>query len=732
MKFWREQHHSSSLDKSGRFICKCSSRHHTLEVTCVHMERIEDVVLDVCECRSAPVQLVQHGFFPCTLVRPTLARLGGNSYQVLEDLWLLFRYGDSFCCRFANALAHYQQLVELIDAEVEKLGTVNTVTIHDCPSIYLQSRCPLCFGCNNAEIGGLMVDSIVCIDANFQLKRQRDLDRRVGYQGETGTQDPHITSPRMIELSQEALEAWEQKVQGIRPGRGEPRAGQKHKAHEAVEREDLQAEEGDKVERNLNMPNSTYRACGESFIAADGDQIKALTQYFSDTGVLAMLCRHDIPIFMANMWTAGEKQFYVFALLDALIKHLPHCWRIGALYDIGCQIDQSLKKWDFLPEWSGHLEWGVLIFHAYGHQWTCQLWYHPRKNEIWGLSDGEGCEWFWSELRQLIPGLQVTGYHCRLFLLDLQVEHIDEGKREGFGKWLRDHTDCAQCHLDEAQEKLGLQSIEYLLQQFKEQRLYHSQPISRQSQTQGAHAIDRILSLQSTLDAQQENLQDLIKEGNDMVGEDSASEAVLMEWQEKVKSTKASVVRLENNIQKKVKELKLRDQVAAQKLSKLKKDKWITLQLNLCVLREQLLRKLDVDQDIWEDTRGDVTDFPDGVLPPWLADALIKQGICTAQEIINCKEELEWCKVEHSNLWTWFSKEYTAVERLVDFTQNDDVSFFALVRLHQLYDWGHKDDGLSSVVSSDDDDDGELEEDCEVEDLGFIALIDSTLIDSED
>ncbi|KAF9504488.1 hypothetical protein BS47DRAFT_1308049 [Hydnum rufescens UP504] len=55
-------------------------------------------------------------------------------------------------------------------------GTVNTVTIHDCPSIYLQYQCPLCFSSNNAEIGGLMVDSIVCIDVNFQLKRQQDLD----------------------------------------------------------------------------------------------------------------------------------------------------------------------------------------------------------------------------------------------------------------------------------------------------------------------------------------------------------------------------------------------------------------------------------------------------------------------------------------------------------------------------------------------------------------------------
>ena len=46
---------------------------------------------------------------------------------------------------------------------------------------------------------------------------------------------------------------------------------------------------------------------------------------------------------------------------------------------------------------------------------------------------------------------------------------------------------------------------------------------------------------------------------------------------------------------------------------------------------------------------------------------------------------------------------------------------------------GYKDDGLSSVVSSSsDDDDGELEGDVEVEDLGFITLLDSALIDSED
>jgi Kyakuja-Dileera-Zisupton transposase/CxC1 like cysteine cluster associated with KDZ transposases len=909
MKFRREQRCPRVSEEPSEADCKCGSRHHMLGVICVHMERIEDIMLDICDCRPAPLQLVQRGFFPCAPVRPTLA-VSLDMLEFVAELFLhvapnergwaetvvkylktrgyCFATGDSFRRRFANALAHYQQLVQLVNAEVEKLvncwrdeprvggepsmstsipeldgktpvserqylnaqSDVMASSNLDCPSAYLKSRCPLCFGSNNAEVGGLSVNSIICIDANFQLKRQRDLDRRAGHKGETGAQDPIITSPKTIELSRKDLEAWETRVLSIRPGQGSSRIGRKRKAGEALEADEPTPDD-DRVEDNLKMPNSTYSACGESFIAADGDRIKASTQYFSDTGVLAALCRHDIPLVMANMWTAGEKQFYVFALIDALMKHLPCSWRIGVLYDIGCQIDESLKKWNFMPEWSSRLEWGVSIFHAYGHQWTCQLWYHPRKSEIWGLSDGEGCERFWSELRRLIPGLRVTGYHRRLFILDLQVEHIDEGKRESVGKWLHDHFKRAQDRLDEAEDKLDGLSTEYLLEQFKEQRRYHSQPMSRQAQTQGARAIERILSLQSTLDTQRENYQELVKEGNDMVAEDSASEAVLEEWRGNVNSTKAAIAKLEKDIKTKTNELKLGDRVAAQKLSKLKRDKWIALQLNLRVLREQLVRKLrarkfelatldrthstrildqktkahvekavkhrssgveatmnkynaklvemseyrrksksisqdayippllskeglyklDVDQDIWEDARGDIADFPDGVIPKWLTDVSVKRGICVAQEVVNCRQELERCKAEHSNLWAWFSNEYAAVGKLVTSSQDEDVSFFALVRLHQLYDWletwrkhlalvpsmsniprwddirtptpleqhhmrqaidvslVQDGDDLGSTVSSDDDDNGELEEDVQPEDLGFITLLDNALVD---
>ncbi|KAF9511798.1 hypothetical protein BS47DRAFT_1372941 [Hydnum rufescens UP504] len=155
----------------------------------------------------------------------------------------------------------------------------------------------------------------------------------------------------------------------------------------------------------MMLPASALDQCLESFTAADGNHVKASTQKFNSMGVMALLCQHDQAIFLANMVTAGEKQFYAYALIAALLRELPECWKVSLLYDVACALQRSLAKWQFMPGWLDRISFGVSIFHAYGHQWVFQLWYHPRKAELWGLSDGEGCECFWSELMRLIPCL---------------------------------------------------------------------------------------------------------------------------------------------------------------------------------------------------------------------------------------------------------------------------------------------------------------------------------------
>src|SRR6266436_7839090 len=106
-----------------------------------------------------------------------------------------------------------------------------------------------------------------------------------------------------------------------------------------------------------------------------------------------------IPCQLVDTWRAAVLRICPPIML---LEHLPNSWKVGCLYDIGCQIHHAVHKWDFASEWREHLSWGVSIFHTYGHQWACQLWYHPRKDALWGLSDGEGCERFWSELCHLI------------------------------------------------------------------------------------------------------------------------------------------------------------------------------------------------------------------------------------------------------------------------------------------------------------------------------------------
>lgn len=79
---------------------------------------------------------------------------------------------------------------------------------------------------------------------------------------------------------------------------------------------------------------------------------------------------------------------------------------------------------------AGRLKFGTSVFHAYVHEWGCQLDYNPRLNNGWGLSDGEGLERKWSELSPLIsPNRYATKQH-RLVSLSLRSIHGNDVRKE--------------------------------------------------------------------------------------------------------------------------------------------------------------------------------------------------------------------------------------------------------------------------------------------------------------
>ncbi|KAG6914278.1 hypothetical protein DXG01_001310, partial [Tephrocybe rancida] len=218
-------------------------------------------------------------------------------------------------------------------------------------------------------------DVIICIDACFTQK----LNRQV--------RDPPRTHPHTVFIPEADAEAMEKHVEFIRSKR----------AHSIKK---PNTEEPDHFKGSLHVPKSVLDGCKAGFTAVDSRHDKASMQFFDDTALMVLLCRHDVVLFITNMQSAGEKQHYVMVLVETLFQHLPLPYRVGLLYDIGCQTERSCIKWNFLDCYIEQISFGISIFYTFGHQWVCQLIYHPRKRTGFRLSDGEGCERFWHSIRK--------------------------------------------------------------------------------------------------------------------------------------------------------------------------------------------------------------------------------------------------------------------------------------------------------------------------------------------
>lgn len=170
------------------------------------------------------------------------------------------------------------------------------------------------------------------MDGNFEAKRCSNLaeDKEIGYPrrvflppGVVKAADTHISRQRNMRPSQRVTA-----VPGI-------------KSLKEILQE---ADRPDVVEANLPLPKSSYDGCEKSYIAANERNIKASKSIFASTGLMAMVCRHDRVISLADIESQGEKQCYPIALLQKLQTGLPSSWTVGILYDVGCQLHRSIKK----------------------------------------------------------------------------------------------------------------------------------------------------------------------------------------------------------------------------------------------------------------------------------------------------------------------------------------------------------------------------------------------------
>ncbi|RDB19557.1 hypothetical protein Hypma_013352 [Hypsizygus marmoreus] len=169
------------------------------------------------------------------------------------------------------------------------------------------------------------------------------------------------------------------------------------------------------------------------------------------------------------------------------------------------------NKWGFLDRYMDRIIFAISVFHAFGHQWPCQIIYHPRKCRGFGLSDGEGCECFWHSISKLIAYLRVCGYHQRLYTLDKQVEHAHAAILMRLGQWL---LRCSQhCHSKRSVAEDILAACgyteEFLRAQWEAQVTAQTKPLPRRSRTQGKMAVEEAIRLCKTRDIHKRRVEEL-------------------------------------------------------------------------------------------------------------------------------------------------------------------------------------------------------------------------------
>ncbi|KAL1658386.1 hypothetical protein GGF50DRAFT_67357 [Schizophyllum commune] len=419
------------------------------------------------------------------------------------------------------------------------------------------------------------------------------------------------------------------------------------------------------------------------------------------------------------MTTAGEQQFYVVALMDALMEHLPPTWIVGLLYDIACQIHLSAAKYGLFGQYFERLRFAVSVFHAFGHDWPCQLVYHPRKCIGFGLTDGEGCERFWYSISKLIPYLRVAGFHLRKYTLNAQFAFATNDAIIGLAAWfsrkarrLKDKRKEAQILLEEAGEvakderfirqqwqaqNVGRQELEKALELHEEvdraaaeeADLKDEGPDDLEHEAALRSAEARHLAAKSKYDHKlaqlglpaRAQLEKLV--GNKLLHRRANALVLLRRAQTGIMKRKMEVERVVRSHRNKNGENRLRKHVKTAAERREGTVKSIVAKYNracnelLRLIKTQRKKKghcsvrplkplpkadiwdLDVDNPCWDDLRFDAEDES---APPWMVDENVRKAIRGRLLLDRCEEEDRRLAHERANTLEWFESEWSALK----------------------------------------------------------------------
>ncbi|SCZ94121.1 BZ3500_MvSof-1268-A1-R1_Chr12-2g03702 [Microbotryum saponariae] len=340
--------------------------------------------LRYCPCYSEIQTLAAHGFLPTSSSsnrkREGITAFTFRTIEYLDTYWGVDPFGiygmsEALILFWSSELSSEDPFNKnILEASQGPTATLTAEILGLSPRERLADVCPACFGPRINEAGKSEndLDVIIAVDGNFQHRRFARANA-----------DPLKSRPALF-LPPDKIRNEQALIDGS-------------------------TEAGEKDE------------CTANWKAADGGVTSASSNVVADTGLVAAVCRHDHCLRLCNLHQSGEKLVYPVSLLKWILEEVEvgetdctagpartsDATNVGS--SSGSDSHQSsthlspVSQRNLLADHLPRLEFALSSMHAYAHKWSCQVDFDPRFLPNFGLTDGEGTERLWSQLRGMIP-----------------------------------------------------------------------------------------------------------------------------------------------------------------------------------------------------------------------------------------------------------------------------------------------------------------------------------------
>ncbi|EGF97228.1 uncharacterized protein MELLADRAFT_86516 [Melampsora larici-populina 98AG31] len=226
-------------------IATSSNRNHDADVVVIHFLDRKKLEVKFCGChQNDNTRLIYMGYIGGSPKYPETA----FSIRLLRFFHTTWKYCTSRVEPWTRGLDEY-------------LDAFNPLLLTKNEQDKLAENCPRCFGTPVPSTVEGEPDIVVCLDGNFQHRR-------------------HIAAGTKAA-----------KIPTVMPDNFLPEAQVTQMEH-----------------RLAGMPEEEASACAEQHTAANDRRAKGHWAGCDETGLMAMVCRHDHPIRFANIVQSGEKQ----------------------------------------------------------------------------------------------------------------------------------------------------------------------------------------------------------------------------------------------------------------------------------------------------------------------------------------------------------------------------------------------------------------------------------------